>query len=103
MWAICDIAMHVIYTRSTNYDTRDFSLDSRIPSMYFQVQPDNFQNTHIYVPPDMYTATANSKKMGIVLPVSVFLYSYFKRTFIIVILLIGVDVQTKLKYLKNVL
>lgn len=70
MWAICDIAMHVIYTKSTNYDTRDFPLDARIPNMYFQAQPDTFKNNKLYVPADMYTANATSKKMGIVLPVA---------------------------------
>ncbi|KAJ6650026.1 Sister chromatid cohesion protein PDS5 like B-B [Pseudolycoriella hygida] len=70
MWAICDIAMHVIYTKSTNYDTRDFPLDARIPNMYFQAQPDTFKNNKLYVPLDMFTATATSKKMGIVLPVA---------------------------------
>lgn len=75
MWAICDIAMHLIYTKSTNYDTRDFPLDARIPEMYFQPQDDEFENSALYIPADMYTATTNSKKMGIVLPVSsVFLF-----------------------------
>lgn len=69
MWAVCDIAMHLIYTKSTNYDTRDFPLDARIPEMYFQPQDDEFENSRLYIPANMYTATTNSKKMGIVLPV----------------------------------
>lgn len=73
MWAVCDIAIHLIFTKSNSYDTRDFSLDARIPSMYYQVQPDDFQNTRIYIPPDMYqsySSTSNVKKTGIVIPVS---------------------------------
>lgn len=74
MWAICDIAIHLIHTKSNNYDTRDFSLDARIPPMYYQAQPDDFQNTRIYIPPDMYSSynsgSSNVKKMGIVIPVS---------------------------------
>lgn len=50
MWAICDIAMHLVYTKSTVYDTRDLAVEARIPSMYFQAQPDDFQNTRIYLP-----------------------------------------------------
>lgn len=69
MWAICDIAMNIIYTKATNYDTRDYPLDARIPSMYFQAQPDDFQNTAIYIPAEIYHASATSKKMGIQLPV----------------------------------
>lgn len=71
MWAICDIAIHLIHSKSNNYDTRDFSLDARIPPMYYQAQPDDYQNTRIYIPPDMYTTSSNNvKKMGIVIPVS---------------------------------
>lgn len=70
MWAICDIAIHLIHTKSNNYDTRDFSLDARIPPMYYQAQSDDFENTRVYIPPDMYsTGTTNVKKMGIVIPV----------------------------------
>lgn len=69
MWAICDIAMHILYTKATNYDTRDFPLDARIPSMYFLAQPDDFQNTAFYIPTELYVASANSRKMGIQLPV----------------------------------
>uniref|UniRef100_A0A1L8DX47 Putative sister chromatid cohesion complex cohesin subunit pds5 n=1 Tax=Nyssomyia neivai TaxID=330878 RepID=A0A1L8DX47_9DIPT len=66
MWAICDIAMHLIYTKSINYDTRDFPLEARIPSMYFQAQPDDFRNTRIYLPADLYipqNVNANRKHL----------------------------------------
>lgn len=73
MWALCDIAMHTIYTKVSNYDTRDFAQDARIPSMYYQAQPEGFQNTRIYIPPDMYSSynsgISNTKKTGIVIPV----------------------------------
>lgn len=54
MWAICDIAMHLIFSKSISYDTREFPLEARIPSMYFQAQPDDFRNTRIYLPADLY-------------------------------------------------
>lgn len=76
MWAICDIAMHLIYTKSTNYDTRDFPLNARIPSMYFQEQPEAFQNTKLFIPTELYAASTNSRKMGIVLPVIFFFLIY---------------------------
>ncbi|GAB0090696.1 pds5 [Sergentomyia squamirostris] len=65
MWAICDIAMHLIYTRAINYDTRDFPLEARIPSMYFAAQPEDFKNTRIYLPADLYlpqTYVASNRK-----------------------------------------
>lgn len=74
MYVICDLAMHIILTKSNNYDVRDFSLDARIPSMYYQAQPDSYQNVQNYIP-DVYlpynSSTANTtKKTGIVVPVS---------------------------------
>lgn len=58
--------MHLVYTKSASYDTRDLATEARIPSMYFVAQPDSFQNTRIYIPGDYFTT---SKK---VLTVSVF-------------------------------
>lgn len=73
MYVICDLAMHIILSKSNNYDVRDFNLDARIPSMYYQSQPDSYQNTQNYLP-EMYLpfnhTTSNTKKTGIVVPVS---------------------------------
>lgn len=74
MYVICDLAMHIILQKSNNYDVRDFSSDARIPSMYYQVQPDSYQNVKNYIP-EVYlpysSNTANAtKKTGIVVPVS---------------------------------
>lgn len=81
MWATVDIAFHTIITKTSNCDTRDFSLDARIPSMYYQAQPEGFQNTRIYIPPDMYSTynsgTSNTKKTGIVIPVSFVIHVAF--------------------------
>lgn len=62
MWAICDIALHLITVKTTTYDTMDFRLDARIPSMYFKSQPDDFLNTRIYVPLDTYFMHPVNKK-----------------------------------------
>lgn len=75
MYVICDLAMHIILSKSNNYDVRDFSLDARIPSMYYQAQPESYQNVQNYIP-DVYlpynSTTSNAtKKTGIVVPVSV--------------------------------
>lgn len=73
MYVICDLAMHIIITKSQYCDVRDFTLDARIPSMYYIAQPDSYQNTQNYLP-DLYlpynTNTSNAKKTGIVVPVS---------------------------------
>lgn len=72
MYVICDLAMHIILTKSNNYDVRDFSLDARIPSMYYQAQPESYQNVQNYIPEVYlpYNSTTNAtKKTGIVVPV----------------------------------
>lgn len=73
LWAICDIAIHLIFSKTSNYDTRDFSLNARIPVMFYQAV-EGFQNTRVYIPPDMYSTynsgTTSAKKTGIVIPVS---------------------------------
>uniref|UniRef100_A0AAG5DIG4 Uncharacterized protein n=1 Tax=Anopheles atroparvus TaxID=41427 RepID=A0AAG5DIG4_ANOAO len=62
LWAICDIAMGLVLTRITSYDLREFPVEARIPSMYFQTQPEDFNNTRYYIPDDMYTLTDRSGK-----------------------------------------
>lgn len=70
MWAICDIALHLIYTKTTNYDTRDLPMDARIPSMYFKPQEDDFTNTDYYLPVELYAAATivpgSTKRLHIV-------------------------------------
>lgn len=65
MYAICDIAMHLILTRAQYPEVREFSLEyTRIPDMYFQQQPESYQNNKIYVPLEMYnfnSSTVSSK------------------------------------------
>lgn len=73
MYVICDLAMHIILTKANNYDTRDFALDARIPSMYYQAQPEGYQNLQNYIPEvylPSHNLANNTKKTGIVVPVS---------------------------------
>ncbi|XP_052745025.1 sister chromatid cohesion protein PDS5 homolog B isoform X1 [Bicyclus anynana] len=53
LWATCDLAMSVIWTRSTTFELRDFPSDARIPTMYFAPQPDYFVNTRVFLPPEL--------------------------------------------------
>lgn len=83
MWAICDIAMHLIYTKSTTYDTREFPLEARIPSMYYQAQTEDFQNIRIYLPSELYNTTTighpvNNRKIGIAVSLHFFWFNFFK-------------------------
>ena len=51
MWAICDLAMGIIITRTTNFERKEFLTDARIPTMYFKPHEDpNFQNLQSFLP-----------------------------------------------------
>lgn len=78
MYVICDLAMHIIIAKSNNYDVRDYNLDARIPTMYYQSQPESYQNIQNYLPesylPYNSNTTNTTKKTGIVVPV---IFSFF--------------------------
>jgi sister chromatid cohesion protein PDS5 len=61
MWAICDLAQYLIMTKVVTLDIREFPLEARIPSMYFQAQSEEFQNTRFYLPVDIYNYNTNKK------------------------------------------
>lgn len=81
MWTICDIAMHVINFKAPSYDTREFSIDARIPSMYFQAQPEDFQNSRTYIPGDMFIVQQVPKKPAMPFVVSYYLIDFPKILF----------------------
>lgn len=49
--------MHLVYTKSVGYDTRDVAMEARVPFMFFQPQGEDFQNTRIYVPSEYFTTS----------------------------------------------
>ncbi|XP_073962358.1 cohesin associated factor B pds5 isoform X2 [Choristoneura fumiferana] len=53
MWAICDLAMSVIWARSSSFEMRDFPSDARIPTMYFAPQDEYFTNSRVFLPPEL--------------------------------------------------
>ncbi|CAG4939387.1 unnamed protein product [Colias eurytheme] len=53
LWATCDLAMSVIWARSTSFELREFPSDVRIPTMYYAPQPEYFANTRVFLPPEL--------------------------------------------------
>lgn len=53
MWAICDLAMSIIWSKTVNYDMKEFPTETRIPTMYFAQQTENFVNTRVFLPPEL--------------------------------------------------
>lgn len=57
--------MSIILSKTTNFDFKDFPSEARIPTMYFQPQPDHFVNTRVFLPPELQFQAP--KKQGITL------------------------------------
>jgi sister-chromatid-cohesion protein PDS5 len=54
LWAVCDLAMGIITTRTTNFERKEFLSDVRIPPMYFKAEGDpNQQNIKSYLPAEL--------------------------------------------------
>lgn len=68
MYAICDMAMHLILTRVQSPEVREFTLEyTRIPDMYFLQQSDSYQNTKIYIPTDVFPPTTKTLGGSVIL------------------------------------
>ncbi|KAL4716469.1 hypothetical protein ACJJTC_015897 [Scirpophaga incertulas] len=53
MWAVCDLANTVIWSRSSTFDMTELPDEVRISSMYFAPQSDYFVNTRVFLPPEL--------------------------------------------------
>lgn len=82
MWAICDIAKHILYTRSVNHDMTDYPVNAGIPARFFRTQPVGFRNSDSFLPSDMYTTARSKKKIDETptSPVSIYLKLDIKKT-----------------------
>ena len=59
MWAACDLAMYIINSKIGICDNDTFSAQIELPAMYYKPPPnENFQNTAVYIPSDMYAIAA---------------------------------------------
>ncbi|XP_067006125.2 sister chromatid cohesion protein PDS5 homolog B-A [Anabrus simplex] len=54
LWAVCDLAMGLILSKTVNFDLKEFPSDVRIPAMYFHSHDDPmFVNTKMYIPAEL--------------------------------------------------
>jgi len=54
LWAVCDLAMGLLLSKTTNYEMKEFPADTRVPTMYFRRHEDAlWVNAKSYLPPDM--------------------------------------------------
>lgn len=52
LWALCDLALGLLVSRTTNYDFKDFPMDTKIPQLYYVSQTD-FINSRVFLPPEL--------------------------------------------------
>lgn len=64
MWAVCDLAMNVIYTKTTNFDMKEFPSETRIPTMYFKRADETLHNQKNYLPAELQVNMTNPKGKG---------------------------------------
>lgn len=51
MWAVCDVAMGLVMSKTTNYEMKEYPTMPRVPPMYFKKHDDpNFVNSMVFVP-----------------------------------------------------
>nr|CAD7578327.1 unnamed protein product [Timema californicum] len=63
LWAICDIILNLILTKTTNFDMKEFPAETRIPQMYFRKNDDPvFINTKCYLPIEVQMQYQQPKK-----------------------------------------
>ncbi|KAL7294326.1 hypothetical protein TKK_0012336 [Trichogramma kaykai] len=64
LWAVCDMAMNVIFSKTTNYDMKEFPSETRIPTMYFKRSDEIITNTKNYLPAELQINMNNPKSKG---------------------------------------
>lgn len=65
LWAVCDLAMNVIYTKTTNFDMKEFPSEARIPTMYFKRTDELITNSVNYLPPELQINMTSPKGKGL--------------------------------------
>lgn len=51
LWAVCDLAMSLLISKTTNYELKEFPKDLQMPPMFFAPHEDpNFLNAVNYLP-----------------------------------------------------
>lgn len=65
LWALCDLAMGIVVSKTSNFELKDYPAEPRIPAMYFKRPEDtNFVNTKLYLPPELQQQNIQKKGLG---------------------------------------
>ena len=55
MWAVCDLAVSLLFSKTTNFELKEFPAQLSLSLLYFKAHPsgDNFVNSNLYIPQEM--------------------------------------------------
>ena len=55
MWAVCDLATSLLFSKTTNFELKEFPTQITLSSIYFKphAKGDNFVNGNVYIPQEM--------------------------------------------------
>jgi hypothetical protein len=55
MWAVCDLATSLLYSKTINFELKEFPAQPSLSSLYFKPHKDGdeFVNNTVYIPHDM--------------------------------------------------
>lgn len=64
MWSICDLAMGILISKTSNYELKEFPADLEIPRLFYTPPEDpNFVNVLNYLPTDMIAKVPKKSSM----------------------------------------
>ena len=54
LWAVCDLATSLLFSKTTNFELKEFPAQLNLSALYFKPHPEeNFVNVNVYIPQEM--------------------------------------------------
>ena len=55
LWAVCDLATSLLFSKTTNFELKEYPAQLALSSLYFKPHPqgEDFVNMNVYIPQDM--------------------------------------------------
>ena len=55
LWAVCDLAISLLFSKTTNFELKEFPASISLSLLYFKVHPEgeNFVNGNVYIPQEL--------------------------------------------------
>ena len=55
LWAVCDLATSLLYSKTTNFELKEFPAQIQLSPLYFKAHPkgENWVNPMVYIPSEL--------------------------------------------------